>query len=193
MLSAKTPEERHVAKATFQKSMKYLESDLKCRHTRFFKGNELPGMLDYMIWPWMERIDVLLMVFPELNPLLPSDQFPLMVIFLRRKNSSNWIDNKVSRVSRIFFMILQNSWIEAMKEDPAVKSYILDAATHHKFMKSYSEGNAIYDFWILAHKIAVKPSKPRKAVYLFPIIHDSQVLEAYFLKNFREYLKRLRL
>ena len=32
-----------------------------------------------MIWPWMERIDVLLMVFPELNPLLPSDQFPLMV------------------------------------------------------------------------------------------------------------------
>ena len=43
-------------------------------------------------------------------------------------------------------MILQNSWIEAMKEDPAVKSYILDAATHHKFMKSYSEGNAIYDF-----------------------------------------------
>ena len=59
--------------------MKYLESDLKCRNTKFFKGNELPGMLDYMIWPWMERIDVLLMVFPELNPLLPSDQFPLMV------------------------------------------------------------------------------------------------------------------
>ena len=79
MLSAKTPEERQVAKATFQKSMKYLESDLKCRNTKFFKGNELPGMLDYMIWPWMERIDVLLMVFPELNPLLPSDQFPLMV------------------------------------------------------------------------------------------------------------------
>ena len=37
----------------------------------------------------------------------------------------------------------------AMKEDQAVKNYILDTATHHKFLKSYSEGNAVYDFrWI---------------------------------------------
>ena len=88
------------------------------------------------------------------------------------------MENKVSRIS---FIILQNSWIEAMKDDPAVKSYILDTATHHKFMKSYSEGNAIYDFWILAHKIVIKDSKPWKAIS-FPTIHDSQVLETYFLK-----------
>ena len=61
--------------------MNYLESDLKCRQSKFFYGNDNPGMLDYMIWPWMERIDVISMVFPQLKPLLPPDDFPLLVTF----------------------------------------------------------------------------------------------------------------
>ena len=81
MLSAKTHEERLEAKATLQKSMNYLESDLKRRQSKFFHGNDLPGMLDYMIWPWMERIDVVSMVFPQLKALLPPEDFPFLVFF----------------------------------------------------------------------------------------------------------------
>lgn len=34
------------------------EAELKKRNTKFFGGDQ-PGMLDYMIWPWFERIDSL--------------------------------------------------------------------------------------------------------------------------------------
>ena len=88
MLSAKTHEERLEAKATLQKSMNYLESDLKRRQSKFFHGNDLPGMLDYMIWPWMERIDVVSMVFPQLKALLPPEDFPLLVFFLTASSVS---------------------------------------------------------------------------------------------------------
>ena len=82
MLVAKTKEEREEARLNFIKGMKHLELDLKRRNTKYFRGEDLPGMLDYMIWPWMERIDVISMVFPQLKPLLPPDDFPLLVLFL---------------------------------------------------------------------------------------------------------------
>ena len=81
MLSAKTHEERLEAKATLQKSMNYLESDLKRRQSKFFHGNDLPGMLDYMIWPWMERLEVPSAIHADLDNILgvPTSDFALMV------------------------------------------------------------------------------------------------------------------
>ena len=32
-----------------------IETNLHKRNTHYFSGNEKPGMMDYMIWPWIER------------------------------------------------------------------------------------------------------------------------------------------
>ena len=62
--------------------MKFLEREIGKRGTKFFNGNELPGMLDYMIWPWLERYHVVPKVHSDISELLPKQDFPLMVISL---------------------------------------------------------------------------------------------------------------
>merc|ERR1712242_430500 len=63
---------------------KYLEKELEKRGTPFFNGKSLPGMLDYMIWPWMERLEVPTILHPDLKNLLgvPMSEFPLMSAWL---------------------------------------------------------------------------------------------------------------
>ena len=46
------------ALSEFVESLDIFEKELKKRGTAFF-GGENPGMLDYMIWPWCERSEVL--------------------------------------------------------------------------------------------------------------------------------------
>lgn len=48
------------------------EKDLTVRATHFF-GGDLPGMLDYMIWPWFERTDAYGIVVSKC--ILPTDRF----------------------------------------------------------------------------------------------------------------------
>ncbi|CAG9768092.1 unnamed protein product [Ceutorhynchus assimilis] len=46
-----------------------LEDELAQRGTTFYGGDK-PGMVDYMLWPWAERV-------PALGPLLGADRLPL--------------------------------------------------------------------------------------------------------------------
>ncbi|CAG9135934.1 unnamed protein product [Plutella xylostella] len=39
----------------YNKALEFLQEQLKIRGTRFFGGAE-PGFVDYMIWPWFERV-----------------------------------------------------------------------------------------------------------------------------------------
>lgn len=39
--------------------MERFERELASRGGRYFGGPHKPGMLDYMIWPWCERADLL--------------------------------------------------------------------------------------------------------------------------------------
>jgi len=48
------------------------EKELTVRATQFF-GGDLPGMLDYMIWPWFERIDAFGTVIPDF--VVPTDRY----------------------------------------------------------------------------------------------------------------------
>lgn len=41
--------------AAFHKALNFVEEQLKSRGTRFLDGAE-PGFVDYMIWPWFERL-----------------------------------------------------------------------------------------------------------------------------------------
>lgn len=43
--------------ADFNNALDIYEEELKRRGTKFFAGDEKPGYLDYMIWPWWERTD----------------------------------------------------------------------------------------------------------------------------------------
>ena len=65
----------------FKNVFGFLEKELENRSTSFFNGQNLPGMLDYMIWPWMERLEVPTLLHPDLKSLLgvPMSEFPLMV------------------------------------------------------------------------------------------------------------------
>ena len=78
LLRRETPEEREEVLKKFRVSMKYFEDEIKTRGKRFFGGEEAPGMLDYMIWPWLERADILPLIQEGLE-LLPKSEFPLLV------------------------------------------------------------------------------------------------------------------
>lgn len=41
--------------ANYHNALKFIESQLKSRGTKFLDGSE-PGYADYMIWPWFERL-----------------------------------------------------------------------------------------------------------------------------------------
>jgi len=98
-------------------NLQLFESELGERGTDFFGGSTMPGWLDYMIWPWMERINIYPLVFKDESELAyPSTRFPLL-----------------------------NTWMERMKEDPAVMEYILDDEVHANFVRSIVSGAPNYD------------------------------------------------
>lgn len=91
------------------------ERELTKRGTPFFNGRS-PGMLDFMIWPWCERADII--------RILRGDQF-----ILPRDR---------------FLRLLE--WRSAMKEDPAVRGSYLDPEVHAKYIRSRLAGAPQYDF-----------------------------------------------
>ena len=44
-------------------NLERFETELGQRKTAFFGGEDLPGYLDYMMWPWMERIEIFPLIF----------------------------------------------------------------------------------------------------------------------------------
>lgn len=90
------------------------ERELVKRGTPFFGGDK-PGMADYMIWPWIERL--------EMVRIIAGDQF---------------------KVTRDKFLRL-TEWSKAMLEDEAVKSHYLEPEVHAKFLRGRRAGLADYD------------------------------------------------
>jgi Glutathione S-transferase, C-terminal domain len=43
---------------TMLENLDLFEKELKSRGSKFFGGREKPAMVDYMIWPWFERLEV---------------------------------------------------------------------------------------------------------------------------------------
>ena len=61
--------------------IKFLENELKSRGESYFGGSDLK-FIDYMIWPWFERMSALEMLR---DAQIPWENFPLLV----RKSISN--------------------------------------------------------------------------------------------------------
>lgn len=54
------------------------EEELTRRGTSYFNGDHLPGMVDYMIWPWSERCDMLSFLIGD-RYKLDDERFPNLV------------------------------------------------------------------------------------------------------------------
>jgi len=101
----------------FEGFVRKLSEELERRGTRFFGGNERPGMLDYMIWPWFER-----------RPVLPKFY----------SDFTGWEEVKQNSIAI-------DQWYERMKDDPAVAKYFLSPEIHHKYCITVKEGNSDFD------------------------------------------------
>ncbi|XP_066582660.1 pyrimidodiazepine synthase-like [Prorops nasuta] len=102
----------------FEEALMGLETfdrELSRRATPFFGGSR-PGMLDYMIWPWCERADII--------RILRGDQYV---------------------IPRERFIRLME-WRNAMKENPAVRVSYLEPEMHAKHLQSRLAGTPQYDF-----------------------------------------------
>ncbi|KAK9499519.1 hypothetical protein O3M35_002542 [Rhynocoris fuscipes] len=94
--------------------MDFFEKELATRGTQFFSG-DMPGMVDYMIWPWCERL--------EMIRLLGGDQFKV----------------PKDRFQRMW------DWSKAMLEDEAVKKHYATPEQHTKYFQSYRAGAPDFD------------------------------------------------
>lgn len=95
------------------------EKELVKRDTLLFGGDK-PAMLDYMIWPWMERLPMAQNLIGEAHNLTPKDRFPKLL-----------------------------AWEEAMKKDKAVLSVYITPEEHTTFRnltKNAADGVPNYDF-----------------------------------------------
>ncbi|XP_050075415.1 pyrimidodiazepine synthase-like [Anopheles maculipalpis] len=98
----------------FGSGLDIFEKELKARGTPYFGGDK-PGMIDYMIWPWCERVDLL--------------KFAL--------------GDKYELDKDRFGQLLQ--WRDLMEKDEAVKQSLISTENHTKFLQSRKNGENNYD------------------------------------------------
>ncbi|XP_030570781.1 pyrimidodiazepine synthase [Drosophila novamexicana] len=90
------------------------EEELGKRGTPYFGGDK-PGFVDYMIWPWFERLAVLKYVLGE----------------------------RYSFDSQRFAKL--SAWIELLLKDDVVKTFFATPEQHVEFWRTRKAGNASYD------------------------------------------------
>jgi len=104
---------------SFEASVMTFEYELNRRNTPFFGGDKSPGMLDYMIWPWIERL-------PAFKALIPEQYSPNLTRLATRCPT-------------------MDDWRDRMKDDFAVKEFMLPIEIHKKFMESFISGSPNYN------------------------------------------------
>ncbi|XP_037075281.1 pyrimidodiazepine synthase-like isoform X2 [Pollicipes pollicipes] len=104
---------------TFNKKIQPFEEELIRRGTPFYHGDR-PGMLDLMIWPWMER-------FPAARKLgvttLPEGEVPPPPPSIKNLHE----------------------WVMRMTQHPDVKKCLIATEHHMKFIMSSKTGKPDYD------------------------------------------------
>eukprot|EP00099_Drosophila_melanogaster_P021106 NP_648234.1 glutathione S transferase O3 [Drosophila melanogaster] len=90
------------------------EEELTKRGTPYFGGNK-PGFVDYMIWPWFER---------------------LSVIELKLQKEYNFNESRFPKITK---------WIALLKADSVVQSFYATPEQHNEFWRTRKAGNANYD------------------------------------------------
>lgn len=115
----------------YHKGLVYLQSQIQARGTTFLHG-DAPGLVDYTIWPFLERFEAL--------PLLGKNEYA---------------------IDQAKYEILLN-YITAMKASPAVKAYCLSPQTHAKFTESRAKGDADYNMLDTSAVCCMRPRKKKE-------------------------------
>ncbi|KAH8364603.1 hypothetical protein KR084_008812, partial [Drosophila pseudotakahashii] len=90
------------------------EQELTKRGTRFFGGDK-PGFVDYMIWPWFERLSVIELKIPQ---------------------EYNFDEKRFPKIAK---------YIALLKADSVVQSFYASPEHHNEFWRTRQAGNANYD------------------------------------------------
>jgi len=98
-----------------QSGLHVFEKELGKRGTTFLFG-EQPGMVDYMIWPWIERLPMLQNLIGNIT-IISKDSFPNLI-----------------------------NYIGAMMGDKTVKAVCISPQEHTKFIQLRLDGKGDYDF-----------------------------------------------
>lgn len=110
------PEQRSKHWLQALEGIDFVEARLAKLKTTFFSGLAHPGMLDYFLWPWFERVHMYSLVFEEEALRFPESRFPNLA-----------------------------TWIHRMSEDKTVAPYLLDTDTHAAFLHTVQSGNPNYN------------------------------------------------
>lgn len=98
-------------------SLDVFEAELKRRNTQYYGGVNKPGMLDYMIWPWFERLASLKLWTSEGETFeFSSSRYPLLLQFQAD-----------------------------MMQDRAVQKTYLSATVHYNFIQGNKIGKPDYE------------------------------------------------
>lgn len=116
-LALGTEEQAPEAISALQTQLDVFEQELSERGSTYY-GGEKPGMLDYMIWPWIERLS--------------------MVKYL----TTNGFELDKERFKNLL------KWHSLMLQDEAVKEFYLDGETHAKYITTRRAGKADYDMLV---------------------------------------------
>ena len=127
-------EDRAAHWAECMQNLERFETELGQRKTAFFGGEDLPGYLDYMMWPWMERIEIFPLIFQV-----------YFLCFMNRRKFFLLLKDEFRLAYQSARFPLLNTWMSKMKQDPAVQQYILDDETHAKFFRTMVSGSPNYD------------------------------------------------
>jgi len=116
--AADSAEERSKQFSIIVSKLEEMDKELKRTKSKFFGGSS-PGMTDLMVWPFMERMPVLDLFYPEEGLVIPA----------RLENLVNWVKD--------------------MWEVPAIKQYGLEPEVHLKYRQSYSNSTGVPDYDLL--------------------------------------------
>ncbi|KOB75341.1 Glutathione S-transferase omega 1, partial [Operophtera brumata] len=115
----------------YHKGLEGLQKEIEARGTKFLHGDQ-PGLVDYTIWPFLERFEAL--------PLIGKAEFAI---------------DKTKYAALVTYM-------EAMKNAPAVKAYYLSPETHAKFTESHAKGDADYNMLDTSAVCCMRPRKKKE-------------------------------
>ncbi|XP_054274863.1 pyrimidodiazepine synthase-like [Macrosteles quadrilineatus] len=96
------------------KELTAFDKELTSRGKTYFGGAQ-PGMVDYMIWPWFERMEMFKFLHGD-KFVLPEDKLPKLT-----------------------------NWVASMKMDEAVKKYLVKPEVHAAFMRTHHSGTPDFD------------------------------------------------
>jgi len=92
-----------------KKTLVSMDNELSKSGNRYLSG-PCAGMTDLMVWPWMERMEALLSLYPSVDRKFPDELTSLQ------------------------------SWMVAMRDEDCVRQYGLTPAQHTKYFQAHKEG-----------------------------------------------------